>query len=206
MEERQIDVSNMTIDEAVRELLFHEEYGEHVYCRIHGHIFHSNNVTVDNVYRTLTGHSREETRKNEAKKLYTARLEKMKMEGKIPGWIAKGKKMIYEENYTAWEFCVSKLVSSSFNSKPIEMALEIMEALYKGDKLGNVVKLLNSDNPRINNLVESIVFSYSMRGPEFKEYLHKDNLTAEDMVLIDKQKKKNAEYKKAARARFNFKV
>ena len=193
--EEWIDVSNMTIEEAYYEMKYREENGEHVRCRKSGHEFHSNNVTLDDMYRTITGMTQEEFRKESAKQLYADKLNRVRTQEKIPGWLNRGRRIIYYENHNAWEFCVSKMASSSYYGKPIEIALDIMEAIDRGEALGAVAKMLNSDDQRMNSLVERIVFSYSKKGPEFLEYIRKDNLTAQDLVAIEKQKAKNKEYK-----------
>lgn len=202
--ERQIDVSNMTIDEAYYEMKYCEENGEHVRCRKSGHEFHSINVTLDEMYETLTGMTKEQFHKENAKELYHARLEKERIDEKKPEWIAKGEKLIYIQNVSNWKECVDNLANNKYGGNPIEIALEIMEALEAGEKLAVVAKMINSDNKKLNILVENIVFRYSKKGPEFKEYMLGENITAEDMEEIEKVRKKNIEYKKEEREIIRF--
>ena len=202
--ERQIDVSKKTIEEAYYEMKYCEENGEHVCCIKGGHEFHSIDATLEDMYKTLTGMTEEQFNKETAKENYKNRLESMKIESKKPIWLDKGKKLVYQERFSNWKECVDNLANNKYGANPIEIALKIMEALDAGEKLSVASKMINTDNEKLNNLVENIVFRYSKRGPEFKEYMLGSNITAHDMAEIDKIKKMNVEFRREERERIRF--
>ena len=199
MEERKIDVSNMTIDEAFYEMKYCEENGEHVSCRKGGHVFHSIDVTLDDMYETLTGMTREQFTKENAKQLYNEKVDAMRMEEKKPEFISRGLNLVYFENFPQWEKCVEYYSNNKYGGNPVEIALDIMEALNHGERLSVVTKMINSDSQKLNKLVEDIVFRYSKKGPDFKEYILGKDITAKDMKEIEDQRKKNDGYKKEDR-------
>lgn len=205
MEEIKIDGNNKTIDEIHYELTYCKENGQHATCRKSGHLFDSDDgLTLDDRYKILTGLTKDEYTKETARELYRSKLEAMKIEANKPVWIEKGKKLVYQERFPSWKECVDFYSHNKYGGNPIEMALEIMEALNVGERLDVVYKMINSDNEKLNNLVENIVFRYSKRGPEFKEYMLGDDITANDMAEIDKIKKMNTEFKKEERERERF--
>ena len=189
--ERQIDVSNMTIEEAYYEMKYCEENGEHVRCRKGGHEFHSIDVTLDGMYKTLTGMTKEQFDKETAKELYKHRVEQDRINEKKPEFINRGLDLVYFERFPQWKECVDNFSNNKYGGNPIEIALEIMEALDRGDSVAIAAKMINSDNKKLNSIVENIVFRYSKKGPEFKEYMLGKNITASDMAEIEKVRKIN---------------
>ena len=192
--ERQIDVSNMTIEEAYYEMKYCEENGEHVRCRKGGREFHSIDATLDGMYQALTGMTKEQFDKETAKELYKHRVEQDRINEKKPSFINRGFELVYFERFPEWKECVDNFSNNKYGGNPIEIALEIMEALNNGERISVVAKMINSDNAKLNKIVEDIVFRYSKKGPEFKEYMLGKNITADDMNEIEKQRKKNKEF------------
>ncbi len=189
--ERQIDVSNMTIEEAYYEMKYCEENGEHVRCRKSGHEFHSIDVTLDGMYKTLTGMTKEQFDKETAKELYKHRVEQDRMNEKKPEFINRGLELVYFDRFPQWKECVDNFSNNKYGGNPIEIALDIMEVLDRGEKITVAAKMINSDNKKLNSIVENIVFRYSKKGPEFKEYMLGENITAKDMAEIEKVRKMN---------------
>lgn len=204
MEEIKIDGDNKTIDEIFYELKYCEDNGQHAVCRKSGHLFHSEGINLDDMYITLTGMSKEQYVKVNAKELYMARIERERMDAKKPFWIERGRLLVYQERFSAWKECVENLANNKYGGNPIEIALEIMEALDMGEKPSVAAKMITSDSKKLNMLVEDIVFRYSKHGPEFKEYMLGENITAEDMRKIEEVKKRNKEFKREERERIRF--
>ena len=194
MEERIIDVSNMTIEEAYYEMKYCEDNGEHVRCRKGGRDFHSINVTLDGMYEALTGMTKEQFDKETAKELYKHRVEQDRIDEKKPSFIKRGLELVYFERFSEWEECVDNFSNNKYGGNPIEIALEIMEALDRGERVAVAAKMINSNNKKLNKLVEDIVFRYSKKGPDFKEYMLGSNITAEDMEKIEKVRKTNKKF------------
>ena len=191
MEERIIDVSNMTIEEAYYEMKYCEDNGEHVRCRKGGRDFHSINVTLDGMYQALTGMTKEQFDKETAKELYKHRIEQDRIDEKKPSFIKRGLDLVYFERFPQWKECVDNFSNNKYGGNPIEIALEIMEVLDRGESVAIAAKMINSDNKKLNSIVENIVFRYSKKGPEFKEYMLGKNITASDMAEIEKVRKIN---------------
>ena len=187
-----IDVSNMTPGEACRYAKEKaKELGEPVRFRYGGHEFHSDTVTEDIIYLTTYGMNKEQHDKAIAKELYNAKIEAMKMDEKKPGFIKRGLELVYFERFPQWEECVDNFSNNKYGGNPIEIALEIMEALNRGERVAVAAKMINSNNKKLNKLVEDIVFRYSKKGPDFKEYMLGENMTADDMIKIEQMKKMN---------------
>ena len=195
MEEIKIDGDNKTIDEIYYELKYCEDNGQHAYCRKSGHTFHSEGLTLDDMYITLTGMNKEQYIKVNAKEVYTARIEQERINAKKPSFVSRGLNLIYFERFPQWEECVDNLSNNKYGANPIEIALDIMEALEHGEKPEVAAKKINSDNSKLNKLIENIVFRYSKHGPDFKEYMLGENITAEDMRKIEEVRKMNKELK-----------
>ena len=88
---------------------------------------------------------------------------------KIPGWIEKGKTLIYPERYEEWEKCVNARASDLYQGIDLENALEIMELLENGGTLDEAKKIFDNANHSgfSASMVRSIVLTFSKQGPDF---------------------------------------
>lgn len=194
MKEKWIDVHGKSVDEICDILNNHKDNKIDVYCRVNGHIIHSNNFVEDDIYLARYGLKKEEFKEKNTDVIQNEKLEQMQTKIKTPIWIDEGEQMIYSEKFNSWETCVENMATSRFRGEPIEIALTIMKALNNGESLRTAASFLNSNDKIVNNLVEKIVLNYSKRGPEFMEYIRGIDLTDFEKQTIEKVKAKNAEF------------
>lgn len=129
--------------------------------------------------------SKEDVTQSEAKKETT--------EDKIPVWIQKGKKFIYQEREAEWEKCVNARAGDLYRGADLDYALQIIESLERESGFEEAKQMLEEQGHSGNSmrLVRNIIFAFSKKGPEFYEYTADGNLSEKEKKVINRKKKEN---------------
>ncbi len=181
------------LDDAIKLLLDARHNGQSVYGVFSGHLLHSDTISEDSAYLTVTGMTKNEFLEARAAYLKQQRSANEIARKKLPTLIERGKSIIFPERHTDWEQHVS-VNARIYDSIYIEPAIKVMEALEEGKTIKETTELLESLIPNKEDwyYVQNTVYQYSRRGPEFYEETVSPNvLTPEAKKAIIDKKQEN---------------
>lgn len=126
---------------------------------------------------------------------------------KIPTWLKEGYQNIhpdlianFEEDVTSWA------LNGEGSARYIDLSLEIIKQLKEEKKISEVKKILEeyekiSQSKKERPIIQSIVFNYSIKGPEFVEATLDRPLKPSEVEVIYQKKEENIRrYKKKEEA------
>ena len=186
-----------TIDRTVEVLQQYNKAGEKVCYEFNGVMLFSDTVDLDSAYKQITGFTKSEFEEEKRRWLKEdeerEKQEEKEAKAKIPKWIERGKSLIYPEKLQSWKKCVKVRAGDLFHGRELDDALLIMEMLDSGKSFEKVKETLDSQDHSGSSygMAINIVYEFSKYGPEFFEYMEKDNLSSEDMMKIQAKKEEN---------------
>ena len=162
----------LTLDDTIKELIKYRDKGIKVYCIFNNIVLHSENISYDSVYKLIYGKTRKELDEEKRMESYDAFNRALKNREKcitlIPGFINRGRKVIFPEKYEEWENYVNENIGMPCI---IETVLLIMEQLDKEFDIEKASKILIDRKDVIYPvLVTNLVFRFSPFGAHFYQY------------------------------------
>lgn len=111
----------------------------------------------------------------------------------IPGWIERGKNIIFKERHAEWEKCVQERSLDIYHGEDLDAALEIMEALENNIPMEEVIAIFNEQmhSACSQMIVRDIIFNFCIKGPEFFEATSYGELPLEHQEIIENKKQEN---------------
>ena len=84
-------------------------------------------------------------------------------------WKQKGKRLVYPDQFSAWETYVENRARDLFEGKDLDDAILVMDALEKGVKISSITKCFEKTSNAMfyNKIVAQTVGYFSKRGVEF---------------------------------------
>lgn len=158
-----------TLEGTINALIEERKKGNHVYCIFEGHILRSDTISYDLAYQEVFGKSKKEIEEIKKMEKYNAlqRAQDIaaKCESLVPGFIERGKKVIFEEHHNEWvEFVNANKGMPSI----LVAALEIMEKLDQGYSIEEANQVLIDRRDTIYPvMVTKIVLRFSPFGAHF---------------------------------------
>ena len=193
----------MTLDEVVEALEVFKKFNQNIYMTFgdgNAPTFYScNNPTLDEAYMQVYGDTRSEYWKkvNEIKRNWqeTATTSKEKAKSLIPERFEEGKKYMYPERFEQWKERLEFIAKSSYNQRDVKYPGRVIECLKRLEDGEDFQSLLNfikeCDDGEVGLAADALRFSKI--GPEFFEYVHKQEGT--DVLESDYWKKLIADTK-----------
>lgn len=185
------------IESTVYTLLAAKARGDSVYAEFNGHKLYSYTVSIDSAYLEITGQSKADFDKAQAKWLHNYIIEQAKARKEatvnIPNWIAKGQQLIHPERHQNWELCVHNRAHGLYHGLDLDYALEIMQAIENGVSIKEAAEMLDEQghSGMSNSVIRNILLNFSSKGPEFWEATAFNGLTAEEKEVIAEKKAEN---------------
>ncbi len=162
----------LSIEEIYEILKRADENSENVYINRLGINIYSKNITLDKVYKTITGYTKEKyikKRKKENEELINwLKLEEKREEERKNNLIEEGFKLIDKEKRKQWKKEVEKSFEN-YRLRDIYNSLEIMRILENENDLEKAVAAFNSqkNNIVLTRKIKNIMYDFSRDGKEF---------------------------------------
>lgn len=162
----------LSIEEIYEKLKKADENSENVYINRLGINIYSKNITLDKVYKTITGYTKEKyikKRKKENEELINwLKLEEKREEERKNNLIEEGFKLIDKEKRKQWKKEVEKSFKN-YRLRDIYNSLEIMRILENENDLEKAVAAFNSqkNNIVLTRKIKNIMYDFSRDGKEF---------------------------------------
>ncbi len=162
----------LSIEEIYEILKRADENSENVYINRLGINIYSKNITLDKVYKTITGYTKEKyikKRKKENEELINwLKLEEKREEERKNNLIEEGFKLIDKEKRKQWKKEVEKSFKN-YRLRDIYNSLEIMRILENENDLEKAVAAFNSqkNNIVLTRKIKNIMYDFSRDGKEF---------------------------------------
>lgn len=162
----------LSIEEIYEKLKRADENSENVYINRLGINIYSKNITLDKVYKTITGYTKEKyikKRKKENEELINwLKLEEKREEERKNNLIEEGFKLIDKEKRKQWKKEVEKSFKN-YRLRDIYNSLEIMRILENENDLEKAVAAFNSqkNNIVLTRKIKNIMYDFSRDGKEF---------------------------------------
>lgn len=162
----------LSIEEIYEILKRADENSENVYTNRLGINIYSKNITLDKVYKTITGYTKEKyikKRKKENEELINwLKLEEKREEERKNNLIEEGFKLIDKEKRKQWKKEVEKSFKN-YRLRDIYNSLEIMRILENENDLEKAVAAFNSqkNNIVLTRKIKNIMYDFSRDGKEF---------------------------------------
>lgn len=166
----------LSIEEIYEILKRADENSENVYINRLGINIYSKNITLDKVYKTITGYTKEKyikKRKKENEELINwlkleEKREEEREEERKNNLIEEGFKLIDKEKRKQWKKEVEKSFEN-YRLRDIYNSLEIMRILENENDLEKAVAAFNSqkNNIVLTRKIKNIMYDFSRDGKEF---------------------------------------
>ena len=162
----------LSIEEIYEILKRADENSENVYINRLGINIYSKNITLDKVYKIITGYTKEKyikKRKKENEELINwLKLEEKREEERKNNLIEEGFKLIYKEKRKQWKKEVEKSFKN-YRLRDIYNSLEIMRILENENDLEKAVAAFNSqkNNIVLTRKIKNIMYDFTRDGKEF---------------------------------------
>ncbi len=162
----------LSIEEIYEILKRADENSENVYINRLGINIYSKNITLDKVYKTITGYTKEKyikKRKKENEELINwLKLEEKREEERKNNLIEEGFKLIDKEKRKQRKKEVEKSFKN-YRLRDIYNSLEIMRILENENDLEKAVAAFNSqkNNIVLTRKIKNIMYNFSRDGKEF---------------------------------------
>ena len=162
----------LSIEEIYEILKRADENSENVYINRLGINIYSKNITLDKVYKTITGYTKEKyikKRKKENEELINwLKLEEKREEERKNNLIEEGFKLIDKEKRKQRKKEVEKSFKN-YRLRDIYNSLEIMRILENENDLEKAVAAFNSqkNNIVLTRKIKNIMYDFSRDGKEF---------------------------------------
>lgn len=162
----------LSIEEIYEMLKRADENSENVYINRLGINIYSKNITLDKVYKIITGYTKEKyikKRKKENEELINwLKLEEKREEERKNNLIEEGFKLIDKEKRKQWKKEVEKSFKN-YRLRDIYNSLEIMRILENENDLEKAVAAFNSqkNNIVLTRKIKNIMYDFSRDGKEF---------------------------------------
>lgn len=162
----------LSIEEIYEILKRADENSENVYINRLGINIYSKNITLDKVYKIITGYTKEKyikKRKKENEELINwLKLEEKREEERKNNLIEEGFKLIDKEKRKQWKKEVEKSFKN-YRLRDIYNSLEIMRILENENDLEKAVAAFNSqkNNIVLTRKIKNIMYDFSRDGKEF---------------------------------------
>jgi hypothetical protein len=170
-------LAGSTVEDAVKELLDYKEKGLLVCGEFNGVTLYSDTVTMDRVYKEITGKTKAEfdesqrKRKEEYNRKEREHIEKIPELTKV--WQEKGRKILTKDKWGYWDEIVPIRLGDLYQGMELGNCLEIVEVLNNGGELDKAKELImNQGHSGMSfGLVSAMVKEFSERGSEFVKYV-----------------------------------
>ena len=162
----------LSIEEIYEILKRADENSENVYINRLGINIYSKNITLDKVYKIITGYTKEKyikKRKKENEELINwLKLEEKREEERKNNLIEEGFKLIDKEKRKQWKKEVEKSFKN-YRLRDIYNSLEIMRILENENDLEKAVAAFNSqkNNIVLTRKIKNIMYDFTRDGKEF---------------------------------------
>lgn len=149
-----------------------DENSENVYINYLGINVYSKNITLDKVYKTITGYTKEKyikkCKKEDEELINWLRTEEKRDEERKNNLIEEGFKLIDKEKRKQWKKEVEKSFKN-YRLRNIYNSLEIMRILENENDLEKAVAVFNSqkNNIVLTRKIKNIMYDFSRDGKEF---------------------------------------
>ena len=200
----EIDEWMGNLDTAIDRLMEYQRNGRSVYVNFNGHKLYSCDITVDGAYKEVIGMTKEESIKarEESRRAWELKRkeEKERAERKIPEWIKKGEKSIFEERFEDWKYYVETSARQGmYAGSDIEDTLEIMDMINSGASFEDIEKKLEEQGYSGNSygIVTKNLLHFAKNGPDFYEtVVLKGKPDPESKQVLDEIRKENETFAK----------
>ena len=122
-------LAGSSLDEAVETLMEYKAEDKNVYLVFNGHKLYSSDITLDDAYKKVTGHTKAEYDKllREEQKRFEERrkVKETEAKNKISYWIEEGRKYIDKDLWGDWEDCVYNGSNGAYYGMELDSFLEI---------------------------------------------------------------------------------
>jgi hypothetical protein len=164
------------IDECVNELLVYKNKGELVFGNFNGHKLYSDSVTIDSVYKEITGSIKKEFDENIRKQNEEYERQKQEHIDSIPEktkmWMQKGREILEKDKLELWDKIVPIRLNDLYQGMELKCCLDIIKILKDGTLEEAKKEIENQNHSEMSfNLVRSMVKEFSTRGQEFFDYV-----------------------------------
>lgn len=188
------------LKDVVQSLLEIKARGESAFCDFNGYRLYSDTVTFDSAYKEITGYTYQEYEEEALKRKLEHKRKLEEAIPKVPGYIHRGKQMIYPEKHDEWtEVVVTQCIHAPQHGETVEIALKVMSLLECGATLEEIQPLLDQADKLYYGLhdVRTIVLNFSDDGPWFFTATSGGKMTQQEAEAV---KERRAEIRKLKEA------
>lgn len=175
--------------------------GESFFVTFNGvKLYSTDDLTLDDVYKKVTGYTKSEVEENERKWHETAEACKKQAESMIEQRYEEGIKYIYPERFDEWkEWLEFRARSASFNPENVkypDVIIECLKRLENGEDFETVFEFVKNFSEMDYDMgTASTLLDFSKVGPEYLEYVYKKkngvDLSGEFLKRVEAKKEEN---------------
>ncbi len=162
----------LSIEEIYEILKKADENSENVYINRLGINIYSKNITLDKVYKIITGYTKEKyikkLKKENEELINWLKLEEKREEERKNNLIEEGFKLIDKEKRRKWQEEVEESFKN-YKLKNIDNSLEIMKILEDENDIEKAIEVFNrqKNNLVLRRRIKNIMYDFSRKGKEF---------------------------------------
>ncbi len=163
-------------------------------------LYSNDDLTLDDVYKKVTGYTKSEVEENERKWHETAADCKKQAASMIEQRYEKGIKYIYPERFDEWkewlEYCARNDSFNPENVKYPDVIIECLKRLENGEDFETVFEFVKNFSEMDYDMgTASTLLDFSKVGPEYLEYVYKKkngvDLSGEFLKRVEAKKEEN---------------
>lgn len=163
-------------------------------------LYSNDDLTLDDVYKKVTGYTKSEVEENERKWHETAADCKKQAAAMIEQRYEKGIKYIYPERFDEWkewlEYCARNDSFNPENVKYPDVIIECLKRLENGEDFETVFEFVKNFSEMDYDMgTASTLLDFSKVGPEYLEYVYKKkngvDLSGEFLKRVEAKKEEN---------------
>ncbi len=163
-------------------------------------MYSNDDLTLDDVYKKVTGYTKSEVEENERKWHETAADCKKQAAFMIEQRYEKGIKYIYPERFDEWkewlEYCARNDSFNPENVKYPDVIIECLKRLENGEDFETVFEFVKNFSEMDYDMgTASTLLDFSKVGPEYLEYVYKKkngvDLSGEFLKRVEAKKEEN---------------
>ena len=165
------------LEQVVDELLHYKRIGLLVCGKFNGTMLYSDTVTMDEVYKAITGKTKAEFDKQIREREEKCDKQKCEHKEKIPAltreWMQKGRQFLTEDKWEYWDEIVPIRLNDLYHGMELGCCLDIVEILNNDGTLDEAKNEIESQrhSGMSYSLVCVMVREFCDRGQEFVEYV-----------------------------------
>lgn len=169
-----------SLENSVNKLLKYREKGRLAYINFNGTKLYSDTVTIDSVYKEVTGKTKVEFEKLQEGYIEDIKRRDREHKTQIPKlteyWRRKGRETLSEDKWKYWDEIVPIRLGDLYKGMELENCLEITSLLNDGGTLDEARDLFydQGHSGMSGSLVCSMVEEFCDRGKVFSDYVQGD--------------------------------